>query len=131
MAKRSRQWRSYETSAGNCPFKKFFDDLPDEDAASVAAAMKEVRHDGLEAARHIDGDIWEVRADGDRVIYRVLFAPQGRYSQVFLALHAFKKKTQKTPPREIDLAKRRLRDWIRQGQNAKRKRQARKGRAAG
>lgn len=36
-------------------------------------------------------------------------------SQVLLSLEAFKKKTQKTPPQAIELAKRRLRDWEMRG----------------
>jgi phage-related protein len=88
----------------------------------VAAAMKEVRAKGLGAARHLDGDIYEVRADGEKVIYRVLFAPEGAKHQVLLALEGFKKKIQKTPPAAIQLAKRRLSDWRDRG---------RKERAAG
>lgn len=84
--------------------------------------MKEVRQRGLPAARHLDDDIWEVRADGERVIYRILFAPQGRHSQVLLALGGFKKKTQKTPPEKIRLAKRRLRDWTERGARQRRTR---------
>ena len=67
------------------------------------------------AARHLDGDIWEVRVDGDRVIYRVLFAEEGARGRVLLALEGFKKKTQKTPSATIQLAKRRLTDWRRRG----------------
>jgi phage-related protein len=52
-----------------------------------------------------------VRADGDRVIYRILFAREGAHGQVLLSLNAFNKKTQKTPSQQIDLAARRLRDW--------------------
>lgn len=77
--------------------------------------MKEVRQQGLQAARHLDGEIYEVRADGKGVIYRVLFAPQGKHKQVFLSLEAVKKKTQKTPVQTIRLAKRRLLDWERRG----------------
>lgn len=73
--------------------------------------MKDVRRHGLRAARHLDGEIYEVRADGRRVIHRILFAPQGRHKQVLLSLAALKKKTQKTPPEAIRLAQRRLRDW--------------------
>ncbi len=73
--------------------------------------MKEVRQEGTKVARHLTGEIYEVRADGERVIYRVLFAGEGSRSQVLLALVAFKKKTQKTPPEQIRLAQRRLRDW--------------------
>lgn len=83
--------------------------------------MQEVRDAGLRAARHLDGDIWEVRVDGDRVIYRVLFAEEGARGRVLLALEAFKKKTQKTPPAAIALAKRRLADWRRRGDEARRR----------
>lgn len=78
--------------------------------------MTEVRQKGLQAARHLEGDIYEVRADGKNVIYRVLFAPQGKHKQVFLSLEVLKKKTQKTPVLSIRLAKRRLLDWKRRGQ---------------
>jgi phage-related protein len=78
--------------------------------------MADVRDRGLEAARHVDGEIYEVRADGDRVIYRVLFATEGKGGQILLSLEAFKKKTQKTPPAKIALAKRRLTDWRRRAE---------------
>jgi phage-related protein len=77
--------------------------------------MAEVRGRGLVAARHLQGDIWEVRVDGDRVIYRILFAEEGR-GRVLLALEGFNKKTQKTPRATIELARRRLSDWRRRGE---------------
>ena len=77
--------------------------------------MEEVRDRGLRAARHLGGDIWEVRLDGDRVIYRILLAEEGSRGQILLALDGFNKKTQKTPPATIELAKRRLADWRRRG----------------
>lgn len=87
------------------------DSLSPENRASVAAAMKDVAVQGLVAARHLDGDIYEVRADGDRVIYRILFAAEGSRSQVLLSLHGFAKTSRKTPPETIRLAKERLRSW--------------------
>ena len=110
-----RRWRDYRTAAGRRPIKEFIDELSDTDAAAVAAAMKDVRDTGLAAARHLKGEIYEVRADGDRQTYRILFAPEGRRSHVFLALEGFSKKTQKTPPEKIRLAERRLADWRRRG----------------
>jgi len=95
------------------------DGLDDADLASVVAAMVDVRQNGLGAARHLEGDIYEVRADGKGVIYRVLFAPQGKRKQILLSLEGFKEKTQKTPPATIRLAKRRLRDWERRGRQRK------------
>jgi phage-related protein len=110
-----RRWRDYRTAAGRRPIKEFIDGLSDTDAAAVVAAMRDVRDTGLVAARHLRGDIYEVRADGDRQTYRILFAPVGRRSQVLLALDGFSKKTQKTPPEKIQLAERRLADWLRRG----------------
>jgi phage-related protein len=82
-----------------------------DDRDEILAAMKDVQINGLEAARHLKGDLYEVRAEGRQATYRVLFAAEGARSQVLLCLSAFSKKTQKTPPAEIDLAQRRLRDW--------------------
>jgi phage-related protein len=122
-----RRWRDYRTPAGRSPVEAFIDGLSDDDAAAVFAGMQDVRDQGLLAARHLDGDIWEVRVDGDRVIYRVLFAPEGSRGQILLALEGLNKKTQKTPPATIALAKRRLADWRRRGDA---KRAARHGRSS-
>jgi hypothetical protein len=70
-----RRWRDYRTAAGRRPVKEFIDGLSDTDAAAVVAAMRDVCDTGLAAARHLRGDIHEVRADGDRQTYRILFAP--------------------------------------------------------
>lgn len=85
--------------------------LPVADRASATAAMKDVAHEGLSVARHIRGDIYEVRAEGEKQTYRILFATEGRRGQVLLALEAFSKKTQKIPKEKLELAQRRLRDW--------------------
>jgi phage-related protein len=106
-----RRWRFYRTSTGRSPVRDFLDGLSDADAASVAAAMHEVAADGLLAARHLVGEIYEVRADGSRQTYRVLFTTEGRRGQVLLALEGFSKKTQRTPATQITLAQRRLTDW--------------------
>jgi phage-related protein len=115
-----RRWRDYKTPLGRSPVEDFIDALSDSDAAAVLAGMQDVRDLGLAAARHVDGDIWEVRVQGDRVIYRILFAEEGARGQVLLALEAFKKKTQKTPATTIALAKRRLLDWRRRGEQKRR-----------
>lgn len=87
--------------------------LSTEDHAEVAAAMREVKEEGLIVARHVRGDIYEVRASGKDQEFRILFATEGRWSQLLLSLEAFSKKTRKTPPPKIALAERRLADWRR------------------
>jgi phage-related protein len=106
-----RQWRDYETPAGNRPVKEFLKGLSADERAAIYAAMKEVREEGLGAAKHLDGDVWEVKADTADKFFRILFAPEGRYGQVLLALEGFAKKTRKTPPQTLRLAKKRLSDW--------------------
>lgn len=114
-----REWRDYRTAAGGRPIRDFFDELTDEEAAEVLAAMKEVADIGLEAARHLRGDIYEVRAEARTRTFRVLFASEGRFSQVLLSLVAFVKKTQKTPRSELELAEDRLRQWRERGKAKK------------
>jgi len=108
-----RRWRFYETSTGSRPVRDFLisGEVPPGDRDEILAAMADVRKNGLEWARHLRGDIWEVRATGNRVAYRILFATEGARSQVLLALTALIKKTQKTPQSEIELAETRLADW--------------------
>lgn len=89
--------------------------LPTPERAAVTAAMADVANNGRKAARHLRGEIWEVRAEGADVTYRLLFATEGRHSHVLLGLVFFVKKTQRTPPAQIELAERRLDDWRSRG----------------
>jgi phage-related protein len=113
--RRQRRWRDYRTPSGRRPVNDFLAALALSDRAEIAAAMKDVERNGLSVARHLRGDIYEVRADGDRQTFRILFAPEGRRQTILLALDGFSKKTQKTPPTKIALAERRLRDWRSRG----------------
>ncbi|MGH9118305.1 MAG: type II toxin-antitoxin system RelE/ParE family toxin [Acidimicrobiales bacterium] len=74
--------------------------LTSDDRDEVLAAMKDVQVNGLSVARHLRVDIYEIRATGAHATYRVLFAAEGARSQVLLAVSAFSRKTQKTPPSE-------------------------------
>jgi phage-related protein len=61
--------------------------------------------------KHLDGEILELRPLADRI----LFAAWNGES--FILLHQFIKKTQKTPKREIEQAKRNLADYRRRHGN--------------
>ena len=111
VEKTKRHWRDYKTEGGARPVKKFIDSLQKQDQIEIYAAMKDVKQNGLSVARHLDSDIYEVRASGQDKIFRILFATEGKFSQVLLSLEAFTKKTQKTPPAKIKLAKERLSNW--------------------
>lgn len=59
--------------------------------------------------KHLDGEIWELRPLRDRILFVAWV--NGNY----VLLHQFMKKTQKTPAREIEKAKRELADLIERG----------------
>jgi phage-related protein len=61
--------------------------------------------------KHLDGEIWELRPLRDRILFIAW------HNESFVLLHQFMKKTQKTPAREIDKAKRELADLIERGWN--------------
>ena len=115
-----RRWRAYRTEGGNSPVRDFIIALNEADAQAILAEMEIVRRRGLTTARHLHGDIYEVRAESKTRAFRVLFATEGRFSQVLLALEAFQKTTRRTPPALIDLAERRLADWRQRGRARKR-----------
>ena len=110
-----RRWRDYRTAGGARPVKEFLDQLSINDREAVVLAMKRVEQYGLVAVRHLQREIYEVRAEGETQSFRVLFSNEGRHHQVLLSLEAFSKKTQKTPPDKIKLAEQRLRDWRERG----------------
>ena len=56
--------------------------------------------------KHLDGDIWELRPLRDRILF------VGWINDSYVLLHQFMKKTQKTPAREIEKAKRELAEMI-------------------
>lgn len=61
---------------------------------------------GEPVVKHIDGNIWELRPTDDRIFFFLW------HDNIFILLHHYKKKTKKTPPREIDQAKRNRDDFL-------------------
>jgi len=61
---------------------------------------------GEPVVKYLDGDIWELRP----LRNRILFASYK--GNILILLHRFIKKTDKTPPLEIEQAKRLLADYI-------------------
>ena len=115
QAGHQRQWRDYHTESGARPIRDFLLALPHEDRAAVLEEMEYVREHGTSVARHLRHDIYEVRTIYNTKAYRILFACEGRFHHVLLALDGFQKKTQQTPQAHIKLAEQRLADWRRRG----------------
>jgi len=115
-----RFWKFFANTRGERIVERFIAGQSGPDAAAIAVAMGRVQRRGVQAARHLRGEIFEVRVAGDRKQFRILFATEGGYNQVLLALESFTKKTQKTPSDKIEVAEERLAEWRRRGEEMRR-----------
>jgi phage-related protein len=97
----------------NSEAKAELDALSADVRASFERIVKLVQVFGLEWVhepyiKHIEGPIWEMRLRGRDRIARALYLTASRRRVVILRV--FVKKTQKTPRREIELARRRAQE---------------------
>lgn len=89
------------------------DAMPLDIRASFERIVELVQAFGLERVRepyvkHIEGPIWEMRLRGRSGIARALYVTAS--GRRVVVLRVFAKKTQKTPRREIELARRRAQE---------------------
>ena len=117
FAKNNGFWRDYRTPGGARPVKEFLAKLTDGEVATIAAGLRDVKDRGTMAARHLQGDIYEVRADAATRSFRLLFSCEGKYRQILLSLSVYEKRTQKAPTQEIELAEKRLKGWRARAKN--------------
>ena len=109
----------YETSDGHSDIQEFLDSLrvkavSVKDAriqyGQIARCIELLQENGtnlpVQIAKHLDEEIWELRPGDNRVLF--FYFNEGTY----VLLHHFRKKTQKTPPREIARAKSEMKDYI-------------------
>jgi phage-related protein len=101
-------WRSV---AGREPVREWLNELPREDKRTIGRDIAKVQFGwpvGLPLCRPLSGGLWEVRsALPSKRQARVFF---GFHDGMLIALHAIIKKTQKTPVKELVLAKQRLKE---------------------
>ena len=103
----------YRDAQNKIPVNEFMESLELKTQAKVRNAIRLLQMFGISVStpliKKLTGtDLWELRivgSDSIRILYVTL---SGR---TFLLLHGFKKKKQKTPPREINTAKMRLVDY--------------------
>ena len=102
----------YTTGSGRSPIREYIDALPQADQARFLEILEEVERNGLNAARVIfkplEGKLWEIKFRSKGGGYRVLYFLLTKDAMVWL--HAFKKNTQKTPSKDLDLALSRMRE---------------------
>lgn len=112
----------YRDRSGKAPVEEYLTKLAakkDKDSRiklnKIRDYVKTLSEHGTQAGepyiKHLDGDIWELRPLRDRILF------VGWTNGSYVLLHQFMKKTQKTPVREIEKAKRELADLIERGVN--------------
>lgn len=100
------------SSSGKSYFERFIANLSVGDRATVLAVFQDIVEYGLQAKgcgfRQIEGKLWEVKirtsTGGSRFFYILL---NQNHMHV---LHSYKKQGQKAPKKELDLARKRLRE---------------------
>ena len=103
----------YKTSSGHSPVEEFIDSLNLKEAKKVVWTLRLVRdldrvpEEYLKKLKSTD-DIWEIRVQFGNNIFRFLGFNE---SNTIVLTNAFSKKTQKTPEKEIELAKQRKKEF--------------------
>jgi phage-related protein len=104
----------YQDEAGREPVADFLDGLPDSARAKAVRYIELLSSYGVllkePYTKQLRGKIREIRIADKIGAVRVVYFGfiQGR----FILLHGFIKKTDKTPAREIDIAEKRMKDFL-------------------
>lgn len=101
----------YETRDGQCPVWEFLENLRIKSASNKDARIQHkqaslyielLQQNGTRLndniTKHLEDGIWELRPGNNRVFYFFY------ENNTFVLLHQFRKKSQKTPKREIEKA---------------------------
>jgi phage-related protein len=102
----------FKTDAGNEPVREWLKGLPREDRKTVDADILTVQYAwpvGKPLVDNLGDGLWEVRSRLSNRIARTLFAV---VDQEIVLLHGFIKKQRRTPPDELELAKKRKKQYL-------------------
>src|SRR4051794_9171787 len=99
---------------GRCYIEDFIDTLGRRDQATILAVLNNIETHGLSAVgcqfRQIEGKLWEIKirtpAGGFRVFYVMNSADE------LLCLHVYRKQGQKAPKKELEIARKRLKEAL-------------------
>lgn len=101
----------YRTTTGIEPVREWLRSLPEEDRRKIGFDLATVQVGwpvGMPLCRALGGGLWEVRSSlPSHRIARLLFC---LYEGQLGILHGFIKKTQKLPPDELELARKRMKE---------------------
>ena len=102
----------FKTDTGNEPVREWLKTLSREDCKIIGTDILTVQYAwpvGKPLVDNLGDGLWEVRSRLDNRIARTLFV---MVNQEIILLHGFIKKQQKTPPDELELAKKRKKQYL-------------------
>jgi phage-related protein len=102
----------YKTDSGNEPVREWLKALSKEDCKVIGTDILTVQYAwpvGKPLVDNLGDGIWEVRSRLDNRIARIMFT---MVDQEIVLLHGFIKKQQKTPQDELNLAKKRKKQYL-------------------
>jgi phage-related protein len=102
----------FKTDTGHEPVREWLRDLSKEDCRVIGTDILTVQYAwpiGKPLVDNLGDGIWEVRSRLDNRIARTLFAV---VNQEIVLLHSFIKKQQRTPSDELDLARKRMKQYL-------------------
>ena len=104
----------YSREDGSEPVAEFLDSLDSKMAAKLVGLMEILEEKGTELrmpySEHLEDGIFELRCKQGSNITRVMYFFY--VEKKIVATNGFVKKTQKTPAKELKLAKERRADWL-------------------
>jgi phage-related protein len=105
----------YRLKSGKCPVENFFDSLTDKQFEKISFVLDLIEQLDIVPQKYFKklkgaDDIWEVRIQYGNNIFRLLGFFDTK--NVFVLNHAFTKKTQKTPGKEIALSEQRKTEYL-------------------
>jgi len=110
-----REIRFYRSDSGVCPIETFLDSLSGKQAQKVTWTLQLIEEMQAVPTKYFKklvntDDIWEVRVQVGNNIFRLLGFLDGE--SLVILNHAFQKKTQKTPKKEIQIAEARKKNYL-------------------
>ena len=104
----------YLDEHGESPVRAFLNSLDRKTKARFDWSIEQLQVQNVRAreplVKHLDGKLWELRRASDGNIYRIVYFFFSGRKIVFV--HGFQKKTQKTPQRDIEMAQKRMEDYL-------------------
>ena len=102
----------YQTPSGRSPVGEFILSLTEEDQVKLGVIREDIEKYGLKSQivvfRKIQGKLWEIKLSLPSAGVRIAYIAVD--SDTMYWLHAFKKKSQKMPQRDRELALKRLKE---------------------